>query len=638
MLHINDLTFRMEGRLLLDHVTAAVPPGQRTGFVGRNGTGKSTLLKLITGEYGPETGSISFPKSWRIGMVRQEVLAGPTSLIDTVLAADVERSSLLAEAETATDPHRIAEIHTRLADMGAHAAPARAATILSGLGFDEAAQARPCSDFSGGWRMRVALAAVLFSEPDLLLLDEPTNYLDLEGTIWLEDYLRTYPYTVLIVSHDRDLLNNVAQNILHLEHKKLTFYSGNYDRFDRTRREKLMLQMSMKKKQEDQRRHMESFVERFKAKASKARQAQSRMKALAKMEPIADILNERVLPFRFPAPDRQLASPIIRLEHASVGYEPGKPVLKDLDLRIDHDDRIALLGANGNGKSTFAKLLCDRLQVSAGHKYDSKKLRIAYFAQHQLDELNMGDTPYEHFRELKPDATQAQTRAIAGSYGFGADKADTKVEKLSGGEKARLLFAVATFHKPHMIILDEPTNHLDVDSREALVMAINDYDGAIILISHDRHLVETCADRLWLVADGSVAPYDGDLNDYRKWLLDPARRIKPLVAEDDADTDAPPPPPRASNDKKEARRLAAQKREQMAPLKKKAQAAEQEIQRLQKIVDALDAKLADPKVAGDPAAMSATARERAEMLKARARAEEAWLDASATYEEAMAAD
>jgi len=635
MLHINDLTFRMEGRLLLDRVTAAIPPGQRTGFVGRNGTGKSTLLKLITGEYGPESGSLSFPKNWRVGMVRQEVLAGPTSLLDTVLAADIERSSLLAEAETATDPHRIADIHLRLADIGAHAAPARAATILSGLGFDEAAQGRPCADFSGGWRMRVALAAVLFSEPDLLLLDEPTNYLDLEGSIWLEDYLRTYPHTVLIVSHDRDLLNNVAQNILHLEHKKLSVYSGNYDRFDRTRREKLMLQLSMKKKQEDARRHMESFVERFKAKASKARQAQSRMKALAKMEPIADILSERVLPFRFPAPDKPLASPIIRLEHASVGYEPGKPVLKNLDLRIDQDDRIALLGANGNGKSTFAKLLCDRLTVSAGHKYDSKKLRIAYFAQHQLDELNMGDTPYEHFRELKPDATQAQTRAIAGSYGFGADKADTKVEKLSGGEKARLLFAVATFHKPHIIILDEPTNHLDVDSREALVMAINDYDGAFILISHDRHLIETCADRLWLVADGTVSPYDGDLDDYRKWLLDPARRTKPLVAEDEAVADAARAP-RPSNDKKEARRLAAQKREQLAPLKKKAQSAEQEIQRIQKIVDALDAKLADPKVAGDPAAMSATAKERAEALKARARAEELWLEASATYEEAMA--
>ncbi|MEQ8283891.1 MAG: ABC-F family ATP-binding cassette domain-containing protein [Parvibaculum sp.] len=638
MLHINDLTFRMEGRLLLERVTAALPPGTRTGFVGRNGTGKSTLLRIITGELTPEGGGISWPKSWRVGMVTQEAPSGPITLLDTVLAADKERTSLLAEAETATDPHRIADIHTRLADMGAHAAPAKAATILAGLGFDEAAQARPCSDFSGGWRMRVALAAVLFSEPDLLLLDEPTNYLDLEGTIWLEDYLRSYPYTVLIVSHDRDLLNNVADGILHLEHKKLTYYSGNYDRFDRTRRERLMLQMSMKKKQDDQRRHMESFIERFKAKASKARQAQSRMKALAKMEPIADIMNERVLPFHFPVPEKPLASPIIRLEHASVGYEPGKPVLRGLDLRIDQDDRIALLGANGNGKSTFAKLLCDRLRVDAGHKYASKKLRIAYFAQHQLDELNMGDTPYEHFRELMPDATIAQVRARAGSYGFGADKADTRVEKLSGGEKARLLFAIATFHKPHMIILDEPTNHLDVDSREGLVMAINEYDGAFILISHDRHLVETCADRLWLVADGTVAPYDGDLDDYRKWLLDPARRVRPLVAEDDAGADAPPPAPRPSNDKREARRLAAQKREQMAPLKKKAQAAEQEIARIQKIIDALDAKLADAKVAADPAAMSATSKERAEALKARARAEEIWLEASATYEDAMAAD
>ena len=630
MLHINDLTFRMEGRLLLDHVTAAVPPGQRVGFVGRNGTGKSTLLKIITGEYQTETGGISYPKNWRVGMVRQEVLAGPTTLLDTVLAADTERAALLDEAEHATDPHRIAEIHTRLADMGAHAAPSRAAAILAGLGFDEAAQARPCSDFSGGWRMRVALAAVLFSEPDLLLLDEPTNYLDLEGTIWLEDYLRSYPYTVLIVSHDRDLLNNVAQGILHLEHKKLTYYAGNYDRFDRTRREKLLLQMSMKKKQEDARRHMEEFVERFKAKASKARQAQSRVKALARMEPIADILSERVMPFRFPAPEKPLASPIIRLEHASVGYSPDKPVLKDLDLRIDHDDRIALLGANGNGKSTFAKLLCDRLQVTGGHKYDSKKLRIAYFAQHQLDELNMGETPYEHFRELMPTATQAQVRATAGSYGFGADKADTSVEKLSGGEKARLLFAVQTYNKPHLIILDEPTNHLDVDSREALVMAINDYEGAFILISHDRHLIETCADRLWLVADGTVKPYDGDLDDYRKWLLDPARRIKPLTAEEQAEAEARPAA-KPQIDKKEARRIAAQKREQFAPLKKKAQAAEKEVERLQAEVAKHDADLV-----AKPEDAARIAKLRADTLKALAKAEEDWLGASAAYDEAMA--
>ncbi|HMM14639.1 MAG TPA: ABC-F family ATP-binding cassette domain-containing protein [Parvibaculum sp.] len=637
MLHINDLTFRMEGRLLLDRVTAAVPPGQKVGFVGRNGTGKSTLLKVITGELQPETGGISYPKNWRVGMVRQEVLAGPTSLLDTVLAADEERAALLAEAEHATDAHRIADIHTRLADMGAHAAPARAASILAGLGFDEAAQARPCSDFSGGWRMRVALAAVLFSEPDLLLLDEPTNYLDLEGTIWLEDYLRSYPFTVLIVSHDRDLLNNVAESILHLENKKLTLYSGNYDRFDRTRREKLALQLAMKRKQEDQRRHMESFVERFRAKASKARQAQSRLKALAKMEPIADILQERVMPFRFPAPEKPLASPIIRLEHAAVGYEPERPVLKDLDLRIDQDDRIALLGANGNGKSTFAKLLCDRLQVSGGHKYVSKKLRIAYFAQHQLDELKMGETPYEHFRELMPDATQAQVRAMAGSYGFGADKADTRVEKLSGGEKARLLFAIQTFHKPHLIILDEPTNHLDVDSREALVMAINEYDGAIILISHDRHLVETCADRLWLVADGAVSPYDGDLDDYRRWLLDPARRVRPLTADADEESEASAPKPQI--DKKEARRLAAQKREQFAPLKKKIQASEREMERLQTEVARLDTQLADPGTFdGKPDEAARLAKLRADALKALARAEEEWLDASTAYDEAMAAD
>ncbi len=637
MLHINDLTFRMEGRLLLDHVTAALPPGQKIGFVGRNGTGKSTLLKVITGEYGTETGGISYPKNWRVGVVRQEVLAGPTSLLDTVLAADLERAALLKEAETATDPTRIADIHTRLADMGAHAAPARAAAILAGLGFDDEAQARPCADFSGGWRMRVALAAVLFSEPDLMLLDEPTNYLDLEGTIWLEEYLKTYPYTVLIVSHDRDLLNNVAEGILHLENKKLTFYSGNYDRFDRTRREKLMLQMSMKKKQEDARRHMESFVERFKAKASKARQAQSRMKALAKMEPIADILNERVMPFRFPAPDKPLASPIIRLEHASVGYEPDKPILSKLDLRIDQDDRIALLGANGNGKSTFAKLLCDRLQVTGGNKYDSKKLRIAYFAQHQLDELGMAETPYEHFRTLTPTSTQAQTRAIAGSYGFGADKADTAVEKLSGGEKARLLFAIATYHKPHIIILDEPTNHLDVDSREALVMAINDYDGAFILISHDRHLVETCADRLWLVADGTVAPYDGDLDDYRKWLLDPARRIKPMPTDELDGEDAAPVAPRPSHDKKEARRIAAQKREQNAPLKKKAQTFEKDVEKLQADIARLDVKLADNAAfEGKPDEASKVAKTRADALRALAKAEEHWLDASTAYDEAMA--
>ncbi len=639
MLQINELSFRMEGRLLFDKTSATIPDGHKVGLVGRNGAGKSTLFKLFTGELQSEGGSVSIPKNARMGMVAQEAPAGPTSLIDTVLAADKERASLLVEAETATDPHRIADIQTRLADIGAHAAPSRAAAILSGLGFDEEAQNQPCSAFSGGWRMRVALAAVLFSQPDLLLLDEPTNYLDLEGTIWLEDYLRTYPYTVILISHDRDLLNKAVNGILHLDQLKLTYYTGNYDRFERTRREKLLLQMSAKKKQDDARRHMEDFVERFRAKASKARQAQSRLKMLERMQPISAVIEDRVIPFRFPAPDTPLASPIIRLEHASVAYDEGKPILHDLDLRIDHDDRIALLGANGNGKSTFAKLISDRLAPSAGEIFRSKKLRIAYFAQHQLDELNKGESPYDHFRELMPDATVAQVRARAGSYGFGADKADTKVEKLSGGEKARLLFALATYTKPHVIILDEPTNHLDIDSREALMHAINEYEGCIILISHDQHLLEACADRLWLVADGTVQPYEGDLNDYRKWLLDRARGERAaasaaaaLALSDEDETPAAKPKPNI--DRKEARRLAARRREEIAPLKRAAEAAEKEIERHRQAVTALDAKLADPKLFGNADEVTKLQKQRAEALKTVTRAEEKWLVACEVYEAA----
>lgn len=636
MLHINDLTYRIQGRLLLDHATAALPEGHRIGLVGRNGTGKTTLLRLITGELIPETGSTSLPRNARIGLVSQEAPAGPATLLDTVLAADKERAALMAEADTTTDPHRIAEIQIRLADIGAHSAPARAATILAGLGFDDAAQARPCSDFSGGWRMRVALAALLFAEPDLLLLDEPTNYLDLEGTIWLENYLRSYPHTVLMVSHDRDLLNKAANGILHLENTKLTYYSGGYDRFVRTRAERLALQMSSKKKQEAARRHMEAFVERFRAKASKARQAQSRLKALQRMEPISAVVEERVVPFHFPNPDKPLAPPIIRIEDGAVGYEPDRPILSGLDLRIDEDDRIALLGANGNGKSTFAKLISGRLQLASGHLYKSKKLRVAYFAQHQLDELKVGLTPYEHFRELMPDATQAQVRARSGFYGFGADKANTAVEKLSGGEKARLLFAIATFHKPHLIILDEPTNHLDIDARESLVMAINDYEGAVILISHDQRLIETCADRLWLVADGTLTPYDGDLSDYRKWLLDPARRSRPL-APDDADGAPAPKPAAPTLDKREARRASAARRQALAPLKKKAAVAEKEVARLQAELTAVDADLDQAGLLqNQPDRVAELGKRRARILKAIDDAEQAWLMASDAYESAAA--
>ncbi len=635
MLHINDITYRIEGRLLINHATAAIPTGHKVGLVGRNGSGKSTLLKLITKQIEPETGGISLPKRAVIGAVAQEAPAGPISLIDTVLAANKERSALLDEAETATDPHRIAEIQTRLADMNAHAAPARAATILAGLGFDEEAQARPCSDFSGGWRMRVALAAVLFAEPDLLLLDEPTNYLDLEGSIWLENYLKTYPYSVIIVSHDRDLLNRSVQGILHLDQMKLTYYQGGYDRFERTRREKQALQMAMKSKQEDAKRHMEKFVERFRYKASKARQAQSRLKALSKLEPIPDIVADRMMPFHFPNAETPLASPIARLEGASVGYEEGAPVLSRMDLRIDQDDRIALLGANGNGKSTFAKLLSNKLSTQAGNFYKSKKLRVAYFAQHQLDELHADWSAYDHFRELMPDATQAQVRARTGAAGFGADKADTKAGNLSGGEKARLLFSLATFHKPHLMILDEPTNHLDIQAREALVMALNEFEGAVILISHDRHLIEMTADRLWLVADGGVTRWEGDLADYQKWLLDPARRNGPL-SHVDGEEQADAADPEAT--RKQQRQEAAKARASIAPLKKDIEEATAAIEKARTFIEKVDARLANGGLyRTDPDRAAELVRGRAAAQKSLDKAEDRWLVASEAYDKAKEA-
>ena len=468
MLHINDITYRLGARTLFDKATVAIQTGSRVGFVGRNGTGKTTLFRMIRGETSPEGGSIMIGRGLKIGSVAQEAPGGPETLTEVVLAADTERASLLEEAETATDPHRIAEIQTRLADMGAHSAPARAATILYGLGFDSEAQARPCSSFSGGWRMRVALAAVLFAEPDILLLDEPTNYLDLEGTLWLMDYLATYPHTVIVISHDRDLLNQSVDQIMHLDQAKLTLYRGGYDQFERQRIEQQALQLKMKKKQDDERKHLQAFVDRFKAKVSKAKQAQSRVKRLEKMQLIATIIDTEVLPFDFPSPERPLSPPIIAMEGASVGYDE-KPVLSKLSLVIAEDDRIGLLGSNGNGKSTFAKLVAGKLTTMTGAMRRSQKLKVAYFAQHQLDELRLNETPYQHVAELMVDSTEAKIRARCARMGFPGAKADTPVANISGGEKARLLMGLATFGGPHLLILDEPTNHLYIDSRVALM-------------------------------------------------------------------------------------------------------------------------------------------------------------------------
>jgi ATP-binding cassette subfamily F protein 3 len=623
MLVIDDLTVRIAGRPLLENASARIVPGARVGLVGRNGAGKSTLFNIITGDIGAEQGTIEYPPRWRLGRLAQEAPNGPESLLEVVLKAHTERNALLAEAETAHDPHRIAEIQTRLVDIGAHAAPARAAAILSGLGFSIADQARPCSEFSGGWRMRVALAATLFAEPDLLLLDEPTNYLDLEGTLWLQDHLASYPSTMIIISHDRDLLDNAVNQILSLENKQLTLYRGGYSDFERLRRERMLLDQKMVKKQEAQRKHMQAFVDRFRAKATKARQAQSRLKMLAKMEPIAALVSEEVRPIHFPAPHKLLSPPIIATDEVAVGYDD-RAVLSGLSLRIDNDDRIALLGANGNGKSTLVKLLAGRLAPMHGTITRAATLTVGYFAQHQLDELDPDASPYDHVRALMPDAPEAKVRGRVGAIGFSGLAANNAVKTLSGGEKSRLMLGLANFAAPQLIILDEPTNHLDIDSRAALIEAINDYPGAVILVSHDRYLLEACADRLWLVAGGTVAPFDGDLDDYRRMVLS---------GEDQGVTVGSKSSPRS--DPSEVRRAAADKRAQTAPLRKRISQAEVLIAQLTRQLHKLDTTLGDGALfASDPARAAELSKTRAQVVAAIAKAEEEWLAASAALETA----
>jgi ATP-binding cassette subfamily F protein 3 len=623
MLSITDISVRIAGRLLIDHGTAQIVPGARVGLIGRNGAGKSTLFHAIRGELPLEAGTITIPPRWRVGSLAQEAPNGPESLIDVVLKADLERDALLQEADTAHDPHRIAEIQTRLVDIDAHSAPARAAAILGGLGFSTADQARPCSEFSGGWRMRVALAATLFAAPDLLLLDEPTNYLDLEGTLWLEDHLANYPRTVIVISHDRDLLDTSVDQILHLDRGKLTLYRGSYTSYEEQRATKEMLDAKHAKRQDAERKRLQAFVDRFKAKASKARQAQSRVKMLEKMKPIAALVRQDVREITFPAPEKMLSPPIIAVDEVSVGYDPAQPVLKHVTLRIDNDDRIALLGSNGNGKSTLVKLLANRLAPFSGKITRADKISIAYFAQHQLDELNEDGSPYDHVRKLMPDAPETKVRGRTGAIGFSGKAGDTLVKSLSGGEKARLLLGLATFFGPNMIILDEPTNHLDIDSRAALAEAINEFPGAVIMVSHDRYLIESCADRLWVVADRTVTPYDGDLDDYRRMVLS-AGGMRAGSRD------------RAGNERGNGRdkqpRVKAEKR---VPLKQRISDAEAEIARINGIISKIDTALALPDLfQRDPKQAAQLSKARAGAANALQRAEEEWLAASSQYDEA----
>ena len=614
MLKISDITYSVDGRTLVEHATVTIPTGHKVGLVGRNGSGKTTLFRVIRGEMVLDTGNVNIPKGWKIGGVSQEVPGNEVSLINTVLRADTEREALLAEAETATDPARIAEVQTRLADIEAWSAEARAATILRGLGFTHEEQQMPCSAFSGGWRMRVALAAVLFSEPDLLLLDEPTNYLDLEGALWLEAYLVKYPHTVLIVSHDRELLNRSVGGILHLEDKNLIYYTGPYDTFAKQRAANRAVQAAAAKKQDAQRAHLQAFVDRFKAKASKAKQAQSRVKMLEKMETIRAPEDAARTVFTFPEPE-ELSPPIIATEGAAVGYG-NNIVLHDLNLRIDQDDRIALLGRNGEGKSTLSKMLSNRLPVARGKMVMSNKLRIGFFAQHQVDELRIEETPLDHLFRERPSEGQAKLRARLAGFGLGADQADTEVGRLSGGQKARLSLLLATLPAPHLLILDEPTNHLDIESREALVEALTAYSGAVILVSHDMHLLSMVADRLWLVKDGHVNPYEEDLQAYRKMLLTPEK-------------------PR-EKDKPTPVKSAKPSREALMALRSDVRKNEERVKKINDMRDKLAKKLADPALYEDGKAgeLATWNKKYAEVMDGLERAEAMWMTALEKLEKA----
>lgn len=616
MLTISGITVRLGGRTIIDRASATVPTGARVGLIGRNGAGKSTLMKVLIGEIEPDEGSVDMPRRARLGYIAQEAPTGTATPFESVLAADTERAALLIEADTCTDPDRLADVHERLIAIDAYTAPARAARILIGLGFDEAMQASPLDSFSGGWKMRVALASLLFSQPDVLLLDEPSNHLDLEATLWLENFLRSYPGTLIVISHERDLLNNVVDNILHLQGGKVTLYPGGYDSFERQRAERAAQAQAAQAAQASQRAKLEDYVRRNSARASTAKQAQSRAKMLAKMQPVVAMLEDPSLTFDFPSPD-ELRPPLITLDMAAVGYAPGQPILKRLNLRIDPDDRIALLGRNGNGKTTLARLLAGQLPAMEGGMTTSGKLAIGYFTQYQVEELAGSDTPLLHMTRAMEGKTQAAVRAQLGRFGFSGNKATTEVSRLSGGERARLALALVTRDAPHLLILDEPTNHLDVDAREALVQALNAYQGAVILISHDRHMVELTADRLVLVDDGAAVPYDGSMEDYIDFVLG---RNQPK-----ADAAAKP----AASPKTEAEKAATQAAWQARrELGKQIAKAEKDMAKLQARIADIDAALDDPaKATGQLKGMNlgAMGKLREDLEAELARVEAQWL-------------
>lgn len=622
MLNIRDITVRLGGRTILDQAAATIPKDGKVGLIGRNGAGKSTLVKAIIGQLEPDGGSVEMPRRARLGYIAQEAPSGTRTALEAVLDADTERKDLLAESETCVDPHRLGDVHERLLAIDAYTGEARAARILVGLGFDEEMQNRPLDSFSGGWKMRVALAGLLFSQPDVLLLDEPSNHLDLEATLWLENFLQTYPKTLIVISHERDLLNNVVDHILHLQQGKLTLYPGTYDSFERIRAERAAQAAAARANQDAQRKKLAEYVARNSARASTAKQAQSRAKMLAKMQPIAAMAEDSSLSFDFPSPD-ELRPPLVTLDLAAVGYETDKPILRRLNLRIDPEDRIALLGRNGNGKTTLARLLARQLEPMEGSLSFSPKIRIGYFTQYQVEELPSDSTPLELMTRAMEGKPPVAVRGQLGRFGFSGDRATAQISTLSGGERARLALALVTRDAPHMLILDEPTNHLDVDAREALVQALNQFEGAVILVSHDRHMVELAADRLVLVDQGTAANYDGSMEDYIDFVLG---------------RNQPKGDGKAQADAKPARKNGAVAREELKALRKKVSETETRMKRIQQQIEALDAVLADPaSVKGDLAKLGIgeIGKRRTQAAEELEAAEQGWFEASEAMDEYM---
>jgi ATP-binding cassette subfamily F protein 3 len=622
MLNLNGITVRLGGRTILDRASAALPPRSRVGLIGRNGAGKSTLMKVMIGQLDPDEGSCDMPRDTRLGYIAQEAPSGTATPFDTVLDADRERAELMAEAEHTEDPDRLGHIYERLNAIDAYTAPARAARILVGLGFDEEMQGRPLDSYSGGWKMRVALAALLFSNPELLLLDEPSNHLDLEATLWLENFLKSYRGTVVVISHERDLLNNVVDYILHLEGGKINLYPGGYDAFERQRAERLAQQEAARSKQQAEREKLQDYVARNSARASTAKQAQSRAKALARMQPIAAAIEDPTLHFGFPSPP-ELRPPLITMDMAAVGYDE-VPILRRVNLRIDPDDRLALLGRNGNGKTTLARLIAAQLKPMEGEINSSAKMNVGYFTQYQVEELDVTDTPLEHMTRVMKGATPGAVRAQLGRFGFSGERATQKVGSMSGGERARLALALITRDAPHLLILDEPTNHLDVDSREALVQALNDYSGAVVIVSHDRHMIELVADRLVLVDGGTAQPFDGSLEDYTDIIL------RKADGNGGGGGDAP------KVDRKAEKRNAAQWREKQKAARNAVSKAEKEMAGLNAERSRIDQALFDPKSATGAEAKMTTSQlmvKRAEIEKKLETAESVWMEASAALEE-----